>query len=453
MRIHILGICGTFMGSLAVLAKELGHEVTGSDQAVYPPMSTQLEAQGITLCQGYDPKHLSPKPDVVIVGNAMSRGNPMVEYMLDHKLPYISGPQWLKEQLLIDRHVIAVSGTHGKTTVTSMITWILEYAGLAPGFLIGGVAKNFGLSARLGKSPYFVIEADEYDTAFYDKRSKFLHYQPTTLVMNNLEFDHHDIFDDLEAIKKQFQFLLRTVPSGGQVIYPEQDANLADVIERGCWSPLIKLGQDWSADILRKDGSKFEVFYQQQSQGILNWVMLGEHNVQNALAAIAAASHVGVSAENAIAALAEFSGIKRRMEVRGVVDGITVYDDFAHHPTAIATTLAGLRAKVGNERIISVVEFGSNTMKAGIHQQLLPAALEKSDAVIMLNDGALKWDINQLIEQLKPMAQVFQSVDEIISQLPAQLKSGDHVLIMSNKGFGGIHNKLLTVLKQQVSAT
>lgn len=446
MRIHILGICGTFMGSLAVLAKALGHEVSGSDQAVYPPMSTQLEAQGITLASGYDAKHLSPRPDVVIVGNAMSRGNPMVEAMLDQKIPYISGPQWLKEQLLCDRHVIAVAGTHGKTTVTSMIAWILEHAGLAPGFLIGGVAKNFEVSARLGETPYFVIEADEYDTAFYDKRSKFLHYSPTTLVMNNLEFDHHDIFDDLEAIKKQFQFLLRTVPSGGQVIYPQADENLTDVIQRGCWSSLVTLGGDWMAQALSKDGSEIEIFYHKQSQGILNWTILGEHNVQNALAAIIAANQVGVSAEQAIAALTLFKGIKRRMEVRGVVDGITVYDDFAHHPTAIATTIAGLRAKVGDARIISVLEFGSSTMKEGVYQNLLPRALEKSDAVVLLNDENINWDIKQLATQIKPNAQVFSSVGDIVNELPSQLKSGDHVLIMSNKGFGGIHEKLLAGL-------
>ncbi len=458
MHIHILGICGTFMGGIALLARAMGHQVTGCDANVYPPMSTQLEQAGITLFEGFGEEQFATRPDVVVIGNAMSRGNPAVEYVLNHGLPYTSGPQWLAEHILKDRWVLAVSGTHGKTTTSSLLSWILEYNKMQPGFLIGGVPDNFGQSARLGESIFFVVEADEYDTAFFDKRSKFIHYRPRTLIINNIEFDHADIFDDLNAIKKQFHHLVRTVPANGLIITPVNDACVADVIQMGCWTPLQTFGGqgDWQAKLIQADGSEFDVLHQQQICGRVTWSMLGEHNVQNALAAIAAAHHAGVTMANAIESLAHFNGIKRRMEVRGVVDDITVYDDFAHHPTAIATTLQGLRNKVGNSRIHAVLEPRSNTMRMGVHADTLAGSLQVADRIYLYEPANLGWSLRAVMTGLSGKAQAFAKTDAIIAQLLAQVKPGEHVLIMSNGGFENIHQRLLDALKlrqQQRSAS
>ena len=449
MHIHILGICGTFMAGIAVIAQQLGHKVTGSDAKVYPPMSTQLAAQGISLLEGYEPDHLQPAPDLVIVGNAMSRGNPAVEYMLAHNIPYISGPQWLAEHVLQQRWVLAVSGTHGKTTTSSILAWLLEYAGLQPGFLIGGIPENFGVSARLGEeTSFFVIEADEYDSAFYDKRSKFMHYRPRTLILNNLEYDHADIFVDLEAIKQQFQFLIRTVPNNGLLISPGQDANLADVIQRGCWTPIEQVGvdKDWQARLIKADGSFFEVSYQNNPVGVVNWSLIGEHNVSNALAAIAAARHVGVKPQQAIAALSYFKNVRRRMEIKGQVKGITVYDDFAHHPTAIDTTLMGLRNKVGQARIIAVLELGSYTMRSGAHKDKLADSLKNADIVYFARPKGQDWGIDEIAAQLTQPAYVHNTIENLLSALTQTAKAEDHILIMSNTGFEGIHQRLLAAL-------
>lgn len=451
MHIHILGICGTFMGGLAILARQLGHRVTGSDANVYPPMSTQLEQQGIELTEGYDPAQLDPAPDLVVVGNAMSRGNPAVEFMLDKGLRYTSGPQWLSEHLLQDRWVLAVAGTHGKTTTSSMLAWILEYAGMQPGFLIGGVPGNFGISARIGESSFFVIEADEYDSAFFDKRSKFVHYRPRTAVLNNLEFDHADIFDDLAAIRRQFHHLVRTIPSTGRVITPSDDDNIAEVINQGLWSELESLSvvntqSQWSCREIKPDSSEFEVLFEGHSVGIVHWPQTGKHNVANALGAIAAARHVGVTPEIATQALCEFGGAKRRMELLGTPRAIAVYDDFAHHPTAIATTLAGLRAKVGAEKIIAVIEPRSNTMRAGSHLAQLAAASAAADSVIWYQPKNLDWSLDDVIAQSNGKAVVRDSIDIIIEQLTELAQPGDHIVIMSNGGFGGIHGQLLEAL-------
>ena len=445
MRIHILGICGTFMGGIALIARQLGHEVSGSDENIYPPMSDTLRSAGIEIQQGYERAHLQPAPDCVIIGNAISRGNPAVETLLNKSLPYISGPQWLFEQVLVKRHVLAVSGTHGKTTTTSLLTWILHYAGLNPGYLIGGVPNNFNGTAELGDSPYFVIEADEYDTAFFDKRSKFIHYHPRTLILNNLEYDHADIFPDIEAIKRQFQFLLRTVPGGGTVISPSQDSEIDDVIGRGCWSAVQTVGSNgvWQAQQVSDDGTRFDLWHRDQKLGEVEWSLVGHHNVQNGLAAIAAAHDVGITADAAIKALKDFKGIKRRLEIRGTVKGITVYDDFAHHPTAIATTLAGLRARVGQQRIIAVLQFGSNTMQMGVHRDRMASSLKEADRVMMLKPEGSGWDANQLLSELGSRSHVYDNVGEIVDQLAKELKVDDHVLIMSNKGFDGIHQRLL----------
>jgi len=443
MHIHILGICGTFMGGLAILAKSLGYKVTGSDKNVYPPMSTQLEEQGIELIQGFDPSQLDANPDVVVIGNAMSRGNPCVEAVLDKQIPYTSGPQWLLEHVLKDRWVLAVAGTHGKTSSSSMLAWILEYANMKPGFLIGGVPENFGLSARLGETPFFVIEADEYDSAFFDKRSKFVHYHPRTLVLNNLEFDHADIFEDLNAIKKQFHHLLRTVPATGRIVMPNQDEALMSVKHMGCWSEVEYLGKNWSCKKIKEDASIFEVYLNEQKQGQVNWPLMGDHNINNALAAIAAARHVGVTPAIAIEALAEFKNIKRRMEVKGRVNSITVYDDFAHHPTAIKTTLAGLRAKVGNEKIIAVLEPRSNTMKLGIHKEALVNALSAADSVYCFESGDINWSIQDLFDEQGKEVNISNNIDDLCAKLAAVAERNDHVLIMSNGGFGNIHEKLL----------
>ncbi len=452
MHIHILGICGTFMGGVALLARELGMTVSGSDANVYPPMSTQLEAAGIALQEGYWAEHLQPAPHLVVMGNAMSRGNPAVEYVLNKGLPYISGPQWLAENVLKDRWVLAVSGTHGKTTTSSILAWILEHAGMAPGFLIGGVPGNFGETARLGKTPFFVIEADEYDTAFFDKRSKFVHYHPRTLVVNNLEYDHADIFDDLAAIQKQFHHVIRTVPAEGLIISPPDEAAIEQTIEMGCWTTRQTVGieqGDLQASISKSDGSEFSVHYQGEHQADVIWSMLGEHNVNNALAAMAAASHVGVTFQYAGEALAEFKGIKRRMELVGEVDNIRLYDDFAHHPTAITTTVNGLRANIGERRLIAILEPRSNTMKMGVHKDSLGASLQEADQILLFEQGEMDWSLSSIAEQLGEKASVYQSIDDIVEVVSQQAQSGDEILVMSNGGFGGIHQRILTALTQR----
>jgi UDP-N-acetylmuramate: L-alanyl-gamma-D-glutamyl-meso-diaminopimelate ligase len=411
-------------------------------------MSTQLEQLGITLTEGYDPKQFDPAPDMVIIGNAMSRGNPAVEHVLDRNLPYTSGPQWLLDNLLTQRWVIGVAGTHGKTTTSSMIAWILEYAGLNPGFLIGGIPQNFGISARVGDSPFFVIEADEYDSAFFDKRSKFVHYRPRTLVLNNLEYDHADIFPDLAAIQNQFHHLVRTVPSTGLIVSPAADKNIESVLDRGCWSEQQLLGTDWQAQLVAADGSHFNVLYQNKLVGEVQWSLMGQHNVDNGIMAIAAAHHAGVTTVDAINALKEFENVKRRMEIRGTVNGITVYDDFAHHPTAIATTLAGLRSKVNSARIFAVLEPRSNTMKMGVHKARLLESWQQADEVFLFEPDNLGWSLGELARNSKVPTRCFRSVDAIINQLLTRVAPGDHVLIMSNGGFGSIHTKLLDALSQ-----
>jgi UDP-N-acetylmuramate: L-alanyl-gamma-D-glutamyl-meso-diaminopimelate ligase len=443
------------MGGIAILAREMGYRVTGADANVYPPMSTQLEEQGIGLQQGYDPAPLDPPPDMVVIGNAMSRGNPSVEYVLERGLPYISGPQFLSDYILKDRWVLAVAGTHGKTTTSSMLAWILEYAKLSPGFLIGGIPANFGISARLGDAPFFVVEADEYDTAFFDKRSKFVHYQPRSLILNNLEFDHADIFENLDAIKTQFHHLLRIVPGNGLIIAPVDDPNLADVIKQGCWTPLEYFDvagveqperNIWNARDVAQDGSSFAVYWGDEHVGDVNWSLFGMHNVHNALAAVAAARHAGVIAHEAVAALNEFKNVKRRMEVCGEVNGITLYDDFAHHPTAINLTLEGLRARVGSAKIIAILEPRSNTMRMGVHANALAPSLEAADEVLFYAPADLAWDLSQVVAAMGDQAKLFDDVAEIVKHVAAEARPGNHVLVMSNGGFGGIHQKLLAAL-------
>ena len=440
------------MGSLAILAKQLGHQVTGSDKNVYPPMSTQLEAQGIELFQGYSDEQFSPEPDLVIVGNAMSRGNPAVEYVLNKGLKYTSGPQWLSEHVLQDKWVLAVSGTHGKTTTSTMLSWVLDHTGMKPGFLIGGVPLDFGVSARLGDSIFFVIEADEYDTAFFDKRSKFVHYRPRTLIMNNLEYDHADIFPDLEAIQRQFHHLVRTVPSNGQIILPEGEPALDDVLEMGCWTEcsyttLSETDADWQACLSKDDGTEFDVFYQGQLQGRVSWSMTGLHSVNNALVTIAAARNVGVQPEHAIAALNEFAGVKRRMELVAEHNGVRVYDDFAHHPTAIATTLDGIRAQVGSEKVIAVIEPRSNTMRLGTHQEKLAGSVEKADQVYWYQPEGLDWSLDSVIAESPVSAKLYSNTEDIIADLVAQASPETHIVIMSNGGFEAIHQRLAERLK------
>ncbi len=445
MHIHILGICGTFMGGVAVLAKEMGYEVSGSDENVYPPMSDALREAGIDIHTGYDPAALKPAPDRVVIGNTVSRGNPAVEYVLNQQIPYISGPQWLADHVLQGQHVLAVSGTHGKTTTSSILAWLLTHAGLNPGYLIGGVAQNFEKTALLGDQRFFVIEADEYDSAFFDKRSKFIHYHPRTLMINNIEFDHADIFADLEAIKKQFQNLIKTVPGCGTIIMPTKDVHVSDVMERGCWSNTVTLGAQgvWHAEHVSDDGSAFELWHRDQKLGDVQWGMLGLHNVNNALAAVAAAHDVGVTADTIIEGLQLFKGVKRRLEVRGVANGITVYDDFAHHPTAIATTLEGLRARIGQQRLIAVLQFGSNTMRMGEHQDRIASALQQADDVILLQPTNVQWDVTDIVTQLNGRAIVHDDVTGIVRHLESFCQTGDHVVVMSNKGFDGIHQRLL----------
>ena len=457
MHIHILGICGTFMGGLAVLAREAGHKVTGCDANVYPPMSTQLEAQGITLIEGYGVDQVALKPDLFIIGNVVSRGNPLMEEILNRGLPYTSGPAWIGEHILQNKWVLAVAGTHGKTTTSSMLAWILEDAGYAPGFLIGGVPMNFGISARLagsGGSDFFVIEADEYDTAFFDKRSKFVHYRPKTAILNNLEYDHADIFPDLAAIETQFHHLVRTVPGIGRLIVNGNETSLQRVIERGCWSEVEWFGDTDQAGwtVHTHDDGGFDVLFNRESLGMVTWPLTGEHNRLNALAAIAAARHVGVAPAPAIASLARFESVKRRMEVRGIVNSITVYDDFAHHPTAITTTVAGLRKKVGDARILAVLEPRSNTMKLGTMKEALPGSLLEADLVFGYGakgtgKEALGWDLGGALAPLGKKAAAFDDIDALVRAIIGHAKPGDHVLVMSNGGFGGVHQKLLDALR------
>ena len=463
MHIHILGICGTFMGGLAVLAKEAGHKVTGCDANVYPPMSTQLAEQGIELISGYDPEQIKLNPDLFVNGNVVSRGNPLMEEILNRGLPYLSGPQWIGEHILQDRWVLAVAGTHGKTTTSSMLAWILEDCGYSPGFLIGGVPLNFGISARLhGKdssSIFFVIEADEYDTAFFDKRSKFVHYHAKTAVLNNLEFDHADIFVDLAAIETQFHHFVRTVPGVGRIIANADEASLQRVIDRGCWSEVERFGNaattDWA--LSTDEGGHFTVFFRGEQQGTVNWSLDGEHNRQNALAAIAAARHVGVPPSQAIAALGKFENVKRRMEVRGNINGITVYDDFAHHPTAITTTIAGLRQRVGATRILAVLEPRSNTMKLGTMKQALPGSLKDADRVFgygaASGKDALGWNLAEALAPLGEKAQTFDDLEALAGAVAHDAQPGDHILVMSNGGFGNIHQKILDLLSKSCQKT
>src|SRR5579859_1516055 len=449
-HIHILGIAGTFMGGVAAIAKAAGFHVTGSDLNVYPPMSTQLAALGIEFVKGYGAAQLDLKPDMVVVGNALSRGSPVIEAMLDRGMPYTSGPLWLAEQVLRERHVIAVTGTHGKTTTTAMLTWILEDAGLAPGYLVGGVPGNFESSARLGKPPFFVIEADEYDTAFFDKRAKFVHYRPRTAILNNLEYDRADIYPDVASIRRQFNQLLRTVPGAGRLIVNAEDAELAATLREGCWTPRESFGSggDWTAHVEPGSAaSRFAVHFQGREVARVVWDLMGEHNVMNALAAIGAAQHAGVSPERAARALNTFRGVKRRMEVRGEAFGVTVYDDFAHHPTAIETTLKGLRARVGAARIIAVLEPRSNTMKLGVHRDQLAPALAVADHSWFLNSQDLGWDLGGAVSGMGERVSLARTVDALVEGLAAQVRAGDHVLVMSNGGFGGVHEKLLAALR------
>ncbi|HEX4240678.1 MAG TPA: UDP-N-acetylmuramate:L-alanyl-gamma-D-glutamyl-meso-diaminopimelate ligase [Steroidobacteraceae bacterium] len=481
MHVHILGIAGTFMGGLAAIAKAAGHRVTGSDLNIYPPMSTQLEALGIEFVQGYGAEQLDLRPDLIVVGNALSRGRPVVEAMLDRGLPYTSGPGWLAEHVLAGRHVMAVAGTHGKTTTTAMLCWILEEAGLQPGFLIGGVPSNFDVTARLGAGACFVIEADEYDTAFFDKRAKFVHYRPRTAILNNLEYDHADIYPDVASIRRQFNQLLRMVPGSGRLIVNGRDAELAATLKEGCWTPVEHFapatpseggtssqggtaarsqggtagasGADgaapaWTARMAPGAGAgRFEVLFGGRAVAEVRWPLLGEHNVMNGLAAIAAARHVGVDPARAAAALGSFLGVKRRMEIRGVVGGVTVYDDFAHHPTAIETTLEGLRTRVGDARIVAVVEPRSNTMKLGVHREQMAPALADADRTWFLTVPELGWDLKKSVAALGPRASFADSVDALVAALAAESRPGDHVLVMSNGGFGGLHEKLLAALR------
>ncbi|MDR7133554.1 UDP-N-acetylmuramate: L-alanyl-gamma-D-glutamyl-meso-diaminopimelate ligase [Lysobacter niastensis] len=475
MKLHILGIAGTFMGGVAALARELGHEVEGSDQAVYPPMSTQLEQLGIALKQGYKPEHIGADCDEIVVGNALSRGNAAVEQVLDDGRRYTSGAQWLSENLLPGRDTIAVAGTHGKTTTTTILTYLLQAAGREPGFLIGGVAEDFGVSARVGGGREFVVEADEYDTAFFDKRSKFVHYRPLVAILNNLEYDHADIFPDVAAIQRQFHHLVRTVPRRGRLIVNGEDGHLAEVLAMGCWTPVETFGLDasllpqttqreahgdradervaaraafdWTARLINEDGSAFWVVHDGVEVGEVHWPLLGRHNVMNALAALAAAHAVGVDVAMALPALAQFRSVKRRLEVIGQADGITIYDDFAHHPTAIATTLAGLRAKVGDARIVVAMEPRSNSMRLGAHADSLAPSLDIADAVVFLHRPELAWDAGKVVGALRGEGVAVPDADALIAALRERTRHGDHVVFMSNGGFDGAPRRFLAVLQ------
>ncbi len=460
MHIHILGICGTFMGGLAALAREAGHQVTGCDAGVYPPMSDQLRALGIELIEGFDADQMRLKPDMYVIGNVVSRTRlpdgtpkfPLMEAILEAGAPYTSGPQWLAEHVLQGKHVLAVAGTHGKTTTTSMLTWVLEQAGLQPGFLVGGVPLNFGVSARLGGGKYFVIEADEYDTAFFDKRSKFVHYRPRTAILNNLEFDHADIFDDLAAIERQFHHLVRTVPGSGRVVVNGLEESLTRVLAQGCWSEVRTFGSAVSDFVAEGEPSHFQVLQAGKSVAEVRWAIGGVHNQLNALATIAAAEHVGVSPAMAAQALSTFENVKRRMEVRGTVNGITVYDDFAHHPTAIRTTVDGLRRKVGpDHRILAVFEPRSNTMKLGTMRDQLPISLGSAD-LVFCHSGGLDWDAAQSLAPLGQKASTHSQIDALTQAIASSARAGDHIVCMSNGGFGGIHSKLAKALDDPLAS-
>ncbi len=456
MHIHILGICGTFMGSLAIIAKQLGHTVSGSDINVYPPMSTQLEMAGIELMTGYSVDHLFPMPDQIIVGNVVSRGNEVAEYLLNNHVPFTSGPAWLHDQVLQERWVLAVAGTHGKTTTSSMLAWILETAGLKPGFLIGGVPENFDYSSRLGDSKYFVIEADEYDTAFFDKRSKFIHYCPRTLVLNNLEFDHADIFDDLDAIKRQFHHLLRILPSDGKLIINQDDKNIQDVIEMGCWTPTESFSTSnaaasWFADDVDLQQSQFTLQQNSKPRGLGALKLFGRHNMANAIAAIAAAQHAGVYVEDALQALANFDGVKRRLEHKGTFNNISVYDDFAHHPTEIAATISAFKDQRPQGRIITIFEPRSNSMRLGIHVEHLAKAFDDSDKVFIFEPSDLKWSLQDVANNIKPDTKIFSTVDDVIVDLLNEVKPGDNILILSNGSFDGLSEKLVLQMSNRES--
>lgn len=450
LKIHILGIAGTFMGGVAALARELGHTVEGSDQAIYPPMSTQLEQLGIALAQGYLPGNIGADCDQVVVGNALSRGNPAVEAVLNAGRAYTSGAQWLAENVLPGRTTLAVAGTHGKTTTTTILTYLLEAAGRAPGFLIGGVAEDFGVSARVGGGAEFVVEADEYDTAFFDKRSKFVHYRPTVAILNNLEYDHADIFPDVAAIQRQFHHLVRTVPGAGRLIVNGHDAYLAEVLAMGCWTPVERFGFDasfeWSARLIQADGSVFAVLHRGHEIGQVHWPLLGDHNVLNGLAALAAVHAVGVDPAGVMPALAQFRSVKRRLEVIGQARDVTVYDDFAHHPTAIHTTLAGLRARVGDARIVVAMEPRSNSMRLGAHAEALAPALDLADAVVFLSRPELPWDAAKVIAAIRGQARAVADADALIAALQDVVQPGDHVVFMSNGGFDGAPRRYFATL-------
>lgn len=456
MHVHILGVCGTFMGGVAALARASGHRVTGSDQNVYPPMSDQLSAQGIELIEGYDPEQLKLNPDIVVVGNVMSRGNALIESLLESGIPYASGPEWLLRHVLAKRWTLAVAGTHGKTTTSSILAWILEFAGLDPGFLIGGVPANFNVTARLGAGKHFVVEADEYDTAFFDKRAKFVHYRPHTAIINNLEHDHADIYPDVAAIQWQFHQLLRMVPRNGLVVANSADANVMKVIDMGCWTPVERFAGSTGGDTAwyvavepGGDYSNFAVMEGSRMEAQVSWTQVGRHNAENALAAILAARHAGVSPQTAVQALREFKGVRRRMEVRGVVDSITVYDDFAHHPTAIETTIDGLRRHVGSARILAVLEPRSNTMKLGTHREAMARSLAHADLVWLYQGPSVGWNVAESVASLGERAQVDQDLDALVQSIVVAAQPGDHILVMSNGGFGGVHAKLLAALNNR----
>lgn len=436
------------MGGIAAIAQSLGHKVTGSDANVYPPMSTQLAQLGIEVTQGYDPSQLEPQPDIVVIGNAMSRGNPAVEYVLNRKIPYTSGPQWLLENVLKDKWVLAVAGTHGKTSTSSMLAWILEFADMKPGFLIGGVPENFQQSARLGESPFFVIEADEYDSAFFDKRAKFVHYRPNTLIINNLEFDHADIFKDIEDIKRQFHHLVRMIPSNGLILSPLADKAIQDTLLMGCWTEQAFLGDKWRYQKVDASGESFKVFSEDKEIGTVSWSLIGDHNIHNAMMAIAAAQHVGVKPDIAIEALGKFVNVKRRMELWAVVNGIAIYDDFAHHPTAIKTTLSGIRAKVENKRVIAVLEPRSNTMKMGCHQATLADSWQDADNIFLYTPTPIDWTSELAKKSQKPL-HIVHDTQQLIDEIIMLSGPGDHVVIMSNGGFDNIHQRLANQLEEK----
>jgi len=453
MHLHIIGICGTFMGGIAALARAAGHRVTGCDANVYPPMSTQLEALGIALIEGHDPGQLDLRPDVVVVGNVMSRGNALIERLLDSGLPFTSGPQWLAENVLRGRDVAAVAGTHGKTTTAGMLAWILDQAGRDPGFLIGGIPANFGVSARAGGDGAFVIEADEYDTAFFDKRAKFVHYRPRHLVMTNLEFDHADIYPDLASIQRQFHHLVRTVPGSGRITWNAADRALAQVLAMGCWTPQTGFARDaaaaeWGVRLLQADGSAFELLHRGEPVGGVRWPLIGMHNVENGLAAAACAAGMGMAPERSAAALGAFRGVRRRLELRGEVRGIRVYDDFAHHPTAVRLTIDGVRRQ-DPSRIVAVLEPRSNTMRLGVHQAELAAALAGADRVWLYQPAGLDWSLDGVATSLGAKAAVARELPKLVDALAGELKAGDRVLIMSNGGFGGLHERLLQALRAE----